>query len=103
MKKLALICIVFMALKANAQLPSEKSTDELNSPAAKPKLQSTKPRNFSPTELPGNAPLPKMAIGANRKLSSLSKIGKQKTQGKLPSELDDDDLQVRVPKPKRNN
>jgi hypothetical protein len=101
MKKFMLICTVFLSLNLSAQLPSEKPMDEMISPAAKSKLQTTKQRNFSPAELPSNRPLPKDVPSVRKKASS-PHLTEKAVQAILPSNSADDWKVPHTPKRKRN-
>jgi len=86
MKKLLAICIAFIGLHANAQLPSEKPIDELLPPAAQQNLNRSKQQSFSQAELPSTATFPKQYMLKNKKPSAA--LTQKELQNQLPSNRD---------------
>lgn len=85
MKKLIALCIVFIGLHANAQLPSEKPIEELLPPSAKKKTSGLKHQSFSfsQAELPSVATFPNQFILNHNKRSSA--LTQKELQAQLPS------------------
>ena len=101
MKIFILLSFLLMTMQSNAQLPSERPSDELVSTVAKQKLKDTNTKRVSKSALPSNAPLPEVAV-AYRKTSALPQGSQMKQRRKSPSDASDEDIFKHLSKRKTN-